>query len=67
LNSKITSDSGLLAYRELDDALGLTDTAITKLLDGRHGKNARHKLSRLFRQAVSRPLVREADSWAEGK
>jgi len=50
---KLTSDGGLLAYRELDDALGLTDTAITKLLDGRRGKNTRHKLrSGLFRQAV---------------
>ena len=50
--AKITSDGGLLAYRELDDALGLTDTAITKLLDGRRGKNTRHKLSGLFRQSV---------------
>jgi hypothetical protein len=50
--AKLTSDGGLLAYRELDDALGLTDTAITKLLDGRRGKNTRHELSGLFRQSV---------------
>jgi Transposase DDE domain group 1 len=50
--ARITSDSGLLAYRELDDALGLTEIAITKLLDGRPGKNARHTLGRLFRQSV---------------
>ena len=40
--SRITSDAGLLAYRELDDAFGLTDAAITQLLDGRRGKNGRH-------------------------
>jgi hypothetical protein len=42
----------LLAYRELDDALGLAGIAITKLLDGCRGKNTRHKLSGLFRRAV---------------
>jgi Transposase DDE domain group 1 len=50
--ARITSDGGLLAYRELDDALGLTDMAITKLLDGRRGRNTRHKLIGLFRQSV---------------
>jgi hypothetical protein len=50
--ARITTDCGLLAYRELDDALGLTDIAITKLLDGRRGRNTRHKLSGLFRQSV---------------
>jgi hypothetical protein len=50
--ARITSDGGLLAYRELDDVLGLTDLAIKKLLDSRRGKNTRHKLGGLFRQSV---------------
>jgi hypothetical protein len=50
--ARITSDGGLLAYRELDDALGLTDIAITKLLDGRRGRNTRPKLGGLFRRSV---------------
>ena len=38
--SAITSDAGLLSYRELDHAVGLTDTAANTLADARTGKNS---------------------------
>lgn len=50
--SVVTSDADLLAYRELDDALGLTPAAGDLLADARMGKNGRHALVGMFRQSV---------------
>ena len=49
--SKITSDAGLLTYRELDDALGLTEVAGERFVDPRTGKNGQHGMAGLFRQS----------------
>ena len=50
--SHITSDAGLLPFRDLDDALGLTEIAATALSDIRTGKNGRHSLIAQFRQSL---------------
>jgi hypothetical protein len=42
--SVVTSDARLLAYRELDDALGLSAMASKMLADARTGKNGGHAL-----------------------
>lgn len=50
--SQITSDAGLLAFRELDDVLGLSQMAGEVLTDTRTGRNSRHGLVGQFRQSV---------------
>ena len=50
--AKISSDAGLLVYRELDEALGLTTDLENVIVDSRRGKNIQHKLSALLRQSV---------------
>src|SRR5476651_104041 len=50
--SSVTSDAGLLPFRELDDVLGLMVIAGQNLADGRTGRNGRHDLIGMLRQSV---------------
>src|SRR5215208_4904484 len=50
--SRVTSDAGLLAFCELENALGLTELAGEGLTDTRTGQNSRHTLIAQLRQSV---------------
>jgi hypothetical protein len=50
--ARVSSDGGLLLYRELEEKLGLMALAEERLVDPRRGKNTQHEMSGLFRQAV---------------
>ncbi len=50
--SDISSYGGLVPYRELDDALGLTELGGEVLSETRRGTNTRHLLVELLRQSV---------------
>jgi hypothetical protein len=50
--SEVTSDGGLIAVRELDEQLGLTEMADEYLVDSRPGRNIQHELTELLRQSV---------------
>ncbi len=50
--SKVTTDAGLIAYRELESVLGLFESASQVLLDRRTGRNVQHGIGNLLRQSV---------------
>ena len=52
LGSQITTDAGLLAYRELDEAIRLTEMADDLFRDSRLGSNKQHRLLPLLRQSI---------------
>jgi hypothetical protein len=52
LGSQVTTDAGLVAYRELDEVLGLTEMSADGLRDARLGRNKQHGLVPLLRQSI---------------
>ena len=61
--SGVTSDAGLLPYRELDDVLGLTVVAGNSLADARTKLNSARTLSRPAHEkgALVHPLLDRAE------
>ena len=55
--SIVTSDAGLLPYRDLDEAFGLFDSVSKDFSDVRTGRNIQHGIENLLRQSVCSRLA----------
>jgi hypothetical protein len=62
--SVVTSDAGLLAYRELDDALGLTTMAGDILADARTNRVLQERIGYVLKRPVGRPSNEVRRSYA---
>ena len=50
--AKVSSNGGLLAYRDLYHALGLFDSVSASFVDKRSGRNIQHAMPTLLRQSI---------------
>ena len=60
--AKVSSEAGLVAVRELDEALGLSQLAESMLAETRTGRNVQHELAPLLRQSVYSRLAGYEDT-----
>jgi hypothetical protein len=49
---QVSSDAGLFAFRDLDEAAQLTESSAAELFDFRTGSNNRHAMTALLRQSI---------------
>jgi len=55
--TKVTSNGGLLAYRDQDDALGLFDSVSTVFNDKHTGRNVQHAMTTLILTDINPVLL----------